>query len=89
MSTVYTKGYPFYSHPFITPHAAAKEASVLLFMKQGIIDPAWKGRDIYFIFQKNDSIQQRRSLSLNFQARRILETENYRLIKAEIPKSIY
>jgi hypothetical protein len=89
MSSVYTKGYPFYSHPYTTPYAAKKKASLELFIKQGIIDSSWKGRHVCFIFKQNDSLEQKRSVSLNFQARTILETENYKLMEAEIPGPIY
>jgi hypothetical protein len=89
LSAVYTKGRPYYSHPYTTPHAAKKKASLELFMTQGIIDSSWKGRNVYFIFRKNDSLENRRSVSLNFQTTNIFETKSYKIIETEIPKSTY
>jgi hypothetical protein len=86
LSTVYSKAYPWISHPFTTPFAARKEKAFYDFMQKGTIDSAWKNREVIFVFHKNDSMELQRSQSLLFPTKTLAATENYILQKAIIPQ---
>jgi hypothetical protein len=85
LSTVYTKAYPWISHPFTTPFADRKIAALDLFMKEGIIDTSWQGRSVVFIFRKTDSLEFRRAASISFRVRIMIETKSYKVMAATLP----
>lgn len=85
MSTVYTKAYPWISHPFTTPFVSKKEKVYSDFIKRGIIDSSWKKRELIFVFHKNDSIELQRSKSFSFPVTTLATTETYILQKGIVP----
>ena len=52
LSTVYTKAYPWLSHPFTTPFAMEKQQAYNLFFHEGQIDSSWAGRNVLFVLNK-------------------------------------
>ena len=84
MSTVYSKAYPWISHPFTTPFAARKQKAFREFIDRGTIDPSWKNREVIFIFHKNDKWELQRSQSLAFPIVTLANTESYILQKAAV-----
>jgi hypothetical protein len=85
MSTVYSKAYPWISHPFTTPFVTKKEKTYNDFIEKGIVDSSWKKREIIFVFHKNDSLELHRSQSLSFPVSNLANSENYILQKAILP----
>jgi ribosome biogenesis protein Tsr3 len=84
MSTVYSKAYPWISHPFTTPFIAKKEKTYREFIEKGIIDSSWKQREVIFVFQRKDTLESKRSRSLPFPAQILASTDTYILQKATI-----
>lgn len=85
MSTVYSKAYPWISHPFTTPFAARKEKAYRNFIDRGIIDSSWRKRETIFVFHKNDSVEMKRSQSLPFSVQTLASTKTYILQKVRLP----
>jgi hypothetical protein len=85
MSTVYSKAYPWISHPFTTPYAARKQKAYNDFIEKGTIDSSWTNREVIFVFRKNDSPEFQRSQSLSFPVSILADTKSYILQKATIP----
>ena len=54
LSTVYTKAYPWLSHPFTTPFVTDKKIAYDAFIKNGQIDTSWMGRPVIFALKKNE-----------------------------------
>ena len=80
MCTIYTSGYPSYSHPFTTPFAERKKEALMQFFETGIMDPSWKGRKILVVVDKNE-LQP-----ANWPATTpLMETANYRLVAINNP----
>lgn len=75
LSSVYTKAYPWYSHPYTTPFAATKSQIQNLFFTKGVFDSAWSRRHINFILRKEDTTAL--SALERVKAKKILETSNY------------
>jgi hypothetical protein len=86
MSTVYSKAYPWISHPFTTPFAAKKEKTYRDFIEKGIIDSSWKKREAIFVFHKKDSAEWQRSQVLSLPTKNLASTETYILKKGTIPE---
>ncbi len=84
MSTVYTKAYPWLSHPFTTSHVVQKKAALSLFIESGQTDPSWKGRDLIFVIDKKDSLAVKRAATLSFPATVLAETASYKILEAVI-----
>jgi hypothetical protein len=84
MSTVYTRAYPWISHPFTTPFAGRKQEAYINFIKHNMIDTAWEDREVIFVFQKNDSDELKRSQALSFPASILASTNSYIVEKATI-----
>ncbi|MGZ8538845.1 MAG: hypothetical protein ACXWV9_11310, partial [Flavisolibacter sp.] len=79
LSTVYTKAYPWYSHPYTTPFAEKKKIIQNNFLLTGIMDSSWVNREINFVLSRNDTSA---SISLmNFHVEKIFQTENYIVLK--------
>jgi hypothetical protein len=55
LSTVYTKAYPLYSHPYTTPFAEKKQWLQQQILKKGDLDSSLINRQIFFILENNDS----------------------------------
>jgi hypothetical protein len=85
MSTVYSKAYPWISHPFTTPFAAKKEKTYHDFIEKGIIDSSWRKREVIIVLHKNDAAEFQRSHSLNFPVNTLANSKNYILLKAVLP----
>jgi len=83
---VFSKAYPWISHPFTTPFAAIKTKAFNDFIENGTIDSAWKKRDVIFLFHKSAPEEMRRSQSLPFSLKTLASTNSYILQKAAIPK---
>jgi hypothetical protein len=84
LSTVYSKAYPWISHPYTTPFAAKKAKAYNDFIEKGTIDPLWKNREVIFVFHKNDSAELQRSQSLSFPFATLANTQSCILQKAII-----
>jgi hypothetical protein len=84
MSTIYSKAYPWVSHPFTTPFASKKEKAYSDFIEKGVIDTSWKNREVIFVFHKNDAAEIRCSQSLTFPVTTLADTKTYILKKAII-----
>lgn len=82
LATVYTKAYPWHSHIYTTPFAQKKLDAQNLFLENGIIDSAWKNRDIIFILRKQDSTGQSAIDQLN--ARKIITTRHYEVSRLRL-----
>jgi hypothetical protein len=85
MSTVYSKAYPWISHPFTTPFAIKKEKAYRDFIEKGAIDSLWKKREAIFIFHKNNPAEIQRSQSLPFATTVLANSESYILQKGIVP----
>ncbi|HWJ26093.1 MAG TPA: hypothetical protein VNS32_06095, partial [Flavisolibacter sp.] len=84
LCTVYTKAYPWISHPYTTPFVAKKQAAYNDFMKNNVVDPLWKNRKLIFIFRKDRPEELQRSQSLSFPVEIIANTSGYIVYKAMI-----
>lgn len=85
LAVAYTSAYSWIPHPFTTPFAARKKAAYDLFIKNGTLDPAWKEREVVFIFRKKDAAELKRSFSLPFTVTPLIETPSYKVLTARIP----
>lgn len=85
LSTVYSKAYPWISHPFTTPFANKKAAAYSDFIRNNTIDSSWRNRELIFIFRKNDLEEFQRSRSLAFPVETLANTSSYVILKAKIP----
>jgi hypothetical protein len=85
MSTVYTRAYPWISHPYSTPFYKQKKQAYDEFINSNKIDSAWRGRDVIFVFRKNDSLEAIRSQQLNIQASILIETKSYKVLRVTFP----
>lgn len=79
LSTVYSKAYPWKSHPFTTPFASRKAETLNLFLNAGIIPAEWRGRHILFVLRKPIQIP------IPAQAVLLAETRNYFLYSKNAP----
>ena len=77
LSTIYSKAYAWYSHPYTTSYAMYKRSAYAKFLETGQPDPAWKGRDIIFILNKNYSEELNREHGLHPGFQLLLPTTNY------------
>jgi hypothetical protein len=84
LSTVYTKAYPWSSHPFTTPFYKKKSNAYESFIQANRIDSAWKGREVLFIFRKQDGLEAKRAAEFNYPVELIKETDSYKIIKTKI-----
>ena len=85
MSSVYSRAYPWLSHPFTTPYVAQKKAALSRFIESGAIDPSWKGRELIFVIDKKDSLAVKRAGTLSFPATILAETVSYKVLETVIP----
>jgi hypothetical protein len=81
MSTVYTKAYPWLSHPFTTPYVAKKRSAISNFIASGETDPTWKGRELVFVINRMDSLAVKRTDSLSFPVTVLAKTASYVILK--------
>ena len=85
LSTVYTKAYPWYSHPYTTPFAEKKKSIQNKFLSTGVLDSSWINREINFVLTTKDTAS---SISLmNYHVEKIFQTENYLVLKYIPPKT--
>ena len=55
LGSVYTKSYPYYSHPFTTPFALEKWQVMKNFSEKGTIDSSWRHKEVDFLVRTKDS----------------------------------
>lgn len=82
LSTIYTKAYPWYSHPYTTPYAAKKLKVQSDFFTQGKIDSSWTKHDIRFVINPADSIAA--SATNKQHGTKIFQSSNYIIYKVVI-----
>ena len=80
LSTVYTKAYPWYSHPFTTPFVERKRAAQRAFFSNGIADSSWLHRDVNYVLRKTDTAAFKTLLKMP--AQKIVRTNNYIIFMA-------
>ena len=88
LSTVYTKAYPWVSHPTNTPFYREKKLAYDRFISNNIIDTAWEGREVILVFHRNDSLELKRSQQLDVPVTLLTETESYRIFTGKIPNTL-
>ena len=79
LSSVYTRAYPWYSHPYTTPFAKSKLEIQNRFFDRGIFDSSWIKRDIRFILQKTDTVARATLTKLN--AVKQFESSQYQIYR--------
>jgi hypothetical protein len=79
LSTVYTKAWPWYSHPYTTPFAKEKKLAQNKFFALGQLDSAWIKREVNYVLRKTDSIAYISLLKVPIE--RISKTNHYIIIK--------
>ena len=82
---VYTKGYPWFSHPYTTPYYEKKKDAYTRFIQKNMVDSAWKGRDCILIFNKADSSELKRASQLQFQSITLADTKTFLIVKGMFP----
>jgi hypothetical protein len=85
LSTVYTKAYPWISHPFTTPFAGRKTEAYNRFIQENEVDTAWAHREVIFIFRKAVPQEFARAQSMPFPVEELANTSSYIVQKARIP----
>jgi hypothetical protein len=75
LTSVYTKGWPWYSHPYTTPFAGTKRKIQADFFNTGKIDSSWMDRKVNFVLRRTDSVAFKSLLTLP--AEKILKTRQY------------
>ncbi|MBI1344040.1 MAG: hypothetical protein GC171_14020 [Terrimonas sp.] len=60
LSTVYTKAYPWISHNLATPFLSQKKDIYYHYIKNGVIDRAWGGRNFIFILNHEEGLENNR-----------------------------
>lgn len=83
LSTVYSKAYPLYSHPYTTPFAEEKKKITETLFENALMDSSISEREIVFIIEKKDT-NALRSIAL-LPASRIFESPNYMIYKTVNP----
>lgn len=81
LATVYTKAYPWYTHPFTTPFAERKRKAYADFLAQGTMNPAWQNREIIFVFRKDDEQENTRARQMPVSVVRLTETNHYIILR--------
>ena len=79
LASIYTKAWPWYSHPYTTPFAEEKKTAQESFFKTGSINSAWLNREVNFVLRKTDTTAYSRLLNLPLE--KITKTSNYIIIK--------
>ena len=79
LGSVYTSGYPWLTHRYTTPFFERKKEALNRFHMFGEVYPAWKGRDLVYIIEKNDQGD-----SLKIPGQLLIETPNYKVIKTRL-----
>jgi hypothetical protein len=79
-SSVYTRGYPWISHPYTTPFFLQKKEAYTNFIRLNKIDTAWIGRKLIFVFDKADSLELKRSQQLTIEGEILLENSRYKVV---------
>jgi hypothetical protein len=79
MSTVYTRAYPWISHPYTTSFYNQKKEAYKHFLETGEADKAWKNRKIIFLVNKNDADENARFIQSGTSYNLLFETEHYKL----------
>jgi len=83
---VYTKGYPWMSHPYTTPFYRKKKESYKKFILTGEIDTAWRSRNCILVFNKTDSMEKLRAENLDFNGKVLLDSEKYKLVEGHFSR---
>lgn len=83
LSTVYSKAYPWLSHPFTTPFAGDKAIALDAFVQKGQINPSWMGRNIAFVLRKNDASAAMMTALGKMNIAGKTETANYIILKCD------
>jgi hypothetical protein len=85
LATVYTKAWPWTSHPFTTPFIERKRTAYERFIVSGTIDSSWKNRHCVIIFRKTNNNELKRAASLNFPFTLLLDSKLYIVVSANNP----
>jgi hypothetical protein len=83
LSTVYTKAYPWLSHPFTTPFVTDKKIAFDAFIKNGQIDTSWMGRPVIFALKKNERLKHVLAVLNKMDIVITKETRDYFIIKSD------
>jgi hypothetical protein len=75
LSAVYTKGYPWYSHPFTTPFSENKRKIQEKLFYSGELDSVWSKREVNFVLRKTDTLARAALLSLPIEKK--IQTRDY------------
>jgi len=83
LSTVYTKAYPWLSHPFTTPFVTDKKISYAAFMERGQVDTLWLGRQVIFVLKKGKELEHVLAVLNKMDIVMEKETTNYFIVKSD------
>jgi hypothetical protein len=83
LSTVYTKAYPWLSHPFTTPFVTDKKISYAAFMERGQVDTLWLGRQVIFVLKKDKELDHVLPVLNKMDIVMEKETTNYFIFKSD------
>jgi hypothetical protein len=78
LSSVFTKGIPWYSHPYTTPFAQQKKTAQQNLLVKGIIDSSWMHQPVNFVLYKSDSLAFKNLLALPLN--KIIRTNQYSIV---------
>lgn len=79
LASVYTKAWPWYSHPYTTPFAKEKKTAQDKFFVNGELNKAWLNRQVIYVFLKTDTTAYLGLLK--FPLEKIIKTNNYIIVK--------
>jgi hypothetical protein len=83
LSTVYTKAYPWLSHPFTTPFVADKKISYRAFIERGQVDSLWLGRQVIFVLKRDKELEHVLPVLNKMDIVMEKETTNYFIFKSD------
>jgi len=83
LSTVYTKAYPWLSHPFTTPFVADKKISYRAFIERGQVDSLWLGRQVIFVLKRDKELEHILPVLNKMDIVMEKETTNYFIFKSD------
>jgi hypothetical protein len=80
---VYTKAYPWLSHPFTTPFVADKKISYRAFIERGQVDSLWLGRQVIFVLKRDKELEHILPVLNKMDIVMEKETTNYFIFKSD------
>lgn len=78
---IYTRAYPWISHPYTTPHYDRKWKAYIRYVSDGIPDSSWIGRDCILLFDRTDSLENARALSPVIKGDVLLDSVRYKVVR--------